>query len=88
MKIRHLCVRLLFIGGAVAALATVNTRPASSPVFDTTSSVHERAFEITYAAEVHDIPADAKDIQIWLPYPQSDNYQKILKAKVTSPFSR
>jgi transglutaminase-like putative cysteine protease len=52
-----------------------------------TSSVQKRTFEFTYTAEVHDIPAGSKDIQIWLPYPPSDEYQKILKAKVSSAYS-
>ena len=83
MKTRQICVPLLTIGAAVAALATVHALPASSLL---NSPVHERTFEITYTAEVHDIPAGAKDVQVWLPYPQSDEYQKILKANVRSPF--
>ncbi|MGH9748103.1 MAG: transglutaminase-like domain-containing protein [Candidatus Acidiferrales bacterium] len=79
MKTRHLSVPLLFLGAAVAALATVHTLPANAPV-------HDRTFDITYTAEIHDIPAGAKEIQIWLPYPQDDEYQKVLKANVTSPF--
>lgn len=78
MKTRHLCVPLLALGAAVAALATVDTLPSSS-------TAHDRTFDLTYAAEVHDIPAGTKDLQIWLPYPQDDPYQKILKANVTSP---
>lgn len=79
MKTRPLSISLLILGAAVSALATVHTLPASSPV-------HERTFDITYTAEVHDIPAGTKDVQIWLPYPQSDEYQKILKANVTAPY--
>ena len=48
--------------------------------------MQERTFEFTYTAEVHDIPSGSKDVQIWLPYPQSDDYQKILKAEVISPY--
>ena len=70
MKTQHLSVPLLFLGAAVAALATVHTLPSSS-------TAHERTFDLTYAAEVHDIPAGTKDLQIWLPYPQDDRYQKI-----------
>jgi transglutaminase-like putative cysteine protease len=51
-----------------------------------TSSLQERTFQFTYTAEVHDIPSGSKDVQIWLPYPQSDQYQKILKAKVSAPY--
>src|SRR5580704_18809154 len=52
-----------------------------------TSSMQERTLEFTYTAEVHDIPSGSKDVQIWLPYPHNDEYQKVLKAKVASPYS-
>src|SRR5579872_2187699 len=80
MKTRHLCVSMVFFGAVVAALAVGHTLPKSAPV-------HERTFDITYTAEVHDVPAGTKDVQIWLPYPQSDEYQKILKANVTAPYT-
>ena len=64
---------------ASACFLLVSSAPA-------TSSLQERTFEFTYTAEVHDIPTGSKDVQIWLPYPQSDQFQKILKAKVSSPY--
>jgi hypothetical protein len=64
---------------ATAGFLLVGSAPA-------TSSMQERTFEFTYTAEVHDIPAGSKDVQIWLPYPQDDDYQKILKAKMSSPY--
>src|SRR6202012_3692584 len=79
MKTRHLCVSLLFFGAVAAALAIAHTLPTSAPV-------HGRTFDISYMAEVHYIPVGAKDVQIGLPYPQSDEYQKILKANVTAPY--
>ena len=53
MKTRHLCVSLVFFGAAMAALAIAHTLPASAPV-------HERTFDITYVAEVHDVPGERK----------------------------
>lgn len=50
------------------------------------ASAPKRTFDLTYTAEVHEIPAGAKQVDLWLPYPQSDKYQKVLKANVTSPF--
>ncbi len=64
---------------ALGCFLLVSSAPA-------TSSLQERTFEFTYSAEVHDIPSGSKDVQIWLPYPQSSEYQKILKAKVSSPY--
>jgi transglutaminase-like putative cysteine protease len=51
-----------------------------------TLSVGERTFEFTYTTQVHDIPAGSKDVQVWLPYPRNDEYQKILRAKVNSAY--
>jgi hypothetical protein len=62
-----------------AGFLLVSSAPATSPL-------QERTFEFTYTAEVHDIPSGSKDIQIWLPYPHGDEYQKVLKAKVSSPY--
>src|ERR1700691_5525113 len=64
---------------ASACFLLVSSAPA-------TSSLQERTFEFTYTAEVHDIPTGSKDVQVWLPYPQSDQYQKMVKAKVSSPY--
>ena len=50
------------------------------------ASAPKRTFDLTYTAEVHDVPAGAKQVDLWLPYPQSDDYQKVMKANVTSPF--
>lgn len=57
-------------------------------VLQAMSSPQERTFDISYAAEVHDIPTDAKDVRIWLPYPQDDAYQKILKAEVKTSYPK
>ena len=64
---------------ATACFLLVSSVPA-------TSWIQERTFEFTYTAEVHDIPSGSKDVQIWLPYPHNDEYQKVLKAQVTSPY--
>jgi transglutaminase-like putative cysteine protease len=50
------------------------------------NSAPSRTFELTYSAEIHDVPAGAKEVDLWLPYPQNDEYQKVLREKVSSPF--
>src|SRR5688572_8297147 len=51
------------------------------------SSVPEkRSFEFTYVAELDDIPADAGRVDLWLPYPTSDSWQKVEKVDVDSPY--
>jgi len=50
------------------------------------NSAPSRTFDLTYSAEIHDLPAGTKEVDLWLPFPQSDEYQKILSAKVNSAF--
>ncbi|HEV3254702.1 MAG TPA: transglutaminase-like domain-containing protein [Candidatus Acidoferrales bacterium] len=78
-KRRALLMLILLAAVAAAALALVHDAPASA-------SPQARTFDVTYTAEVHDIPAGTKEVSIWLPYPQDDAYQKILKANVTSAY--
>jgi len=66
----------------IAALPAVILRSAQPAV----NSAPSRTFDLTYSAEIHDLPAGAKQVDLWLPYPQSDDYQKILSAKVNSAF--
>jgi transglutaminase-like putative cysteine protease len=79
MKISNVSSLLAVLGTAV--LAAFSGSPAS-PV---ESAPQTRTVEITYSAQVSSIPANTKRIEIWLPYPQSDNNQKVLKGKVSSP---
>ena len=78
MTIRQICTMPVVV---VFSAALLLERPVRAR-----ASLHERNFDLTYTAEVHDIPSGAKQVEIWLPYPQSDDYQKILKANVTSPY--
>ena len=45
-----------------------------------------KRLDIKYTAIVKDIPKDAKTIEIWLPYPQSDRYQDVYNITVDSPY--
>jgi transglutaminase-like putative cysteine protease len=70
---------ILILG--IAAVPAALLRPATPA-----NSAPSRTFDLTYSAEIHDVPAGAKEVDLWLPYPQSDDYQKVLSAKVNSPF--
>ena len=71
---------ILVLGIAAIPAATLRSdAPAAN-------SAPSRTFDLTYSAEIHDVPAGAKEVDLWLPYPQNDEYQKILSAKVNSPF--
>jgi transglutaminase-like putative cysteine protease len=45
----------------------------------------QRTFEITYRAVVKDIPPGAKQVEVWMPVPQSDAHQKISHLKINAP---
>jgi len=47
---------------------------------------NSRTFEMTYTAKVSAIPADAKNVDVWIPYPTNDEAQEILEMKVESPY--
>src|ERR1700722_18911349 len=79
MKIAYISSLSIMLG--TAALAAFS----SSPVTPVETAAQTRTIEITYSAQVNAIPANSKRIEIWLPYPQSDDNQKILKGKVSSP---
>jgi transglutaminase-like putative cysteine protease len=66
----------------IAALPAVILRSAPAAV----NSAPSRTFDLTYSTEIHDLPVGAKQVELWLPYPQSDDYQEILTAKVNSAF--
>jgi transglutaminase-like putative cysteine protease len=78
MKIPYISCLLAVLGTAV--LAAFSASPASVE-----GATQTRTLEITYSAQVSGIPANSKRIEIWLPYPQSDDNQKVLKGKVSSP---
>lgn len=46
-----------------------------------------RTFEFTYIAEVNDLPEDAKQISMWLPYPKNEENQKVTLLRILSPYS-
>jgi hypothetical protein len=47
----------------------------------------QRLFSFEYSATVHDVPADAGKVDLWLPVPHNDPYQKITGLRVDSPVS-
>jgi transglutaminase-like putative cysteine protease len=54
----------------------------SAPV----SQPRERSFAFEYVATVKDIPAGAKTVDLWIPIPHDDPYQKIKGLKIVSPY--
>lgn len=56
--------------GTVAALAGTDAAPAAT-------EPSTRSFELTYHAIVADLPAGAHRVDVWLPYPHSDENQQV-----------
>jgi len=50
------------------------------------ASPHQRTFSLLYTAKVTEIPAETKNIDIWMPLPSDSRYQKITNLAITSPF--
>jgi len=46
----------------------------------------DRAFDFTYTARVSELPAGAHKVDLWLPYPVSDDHQDVTVTAVTSPY--
>ena len=45
-----------------------------------------RTFELTYTAVVEDLPADAREVKVWLPYPTDDESQEVEVTDVSAPY--
>jgi transglutaminase-like putative cysteine protease len=71
---RAFCLLLSLSLFAMAAFST----PLAPP--------RERAFAFEYVATVKDIPAGAKTVDLWIPVPHDDPYQKIKGLQIESPY--
>lgn len=60
----------------LAVMATAFSAPSET----------SRKFRFTYVASIP-VPADAKSSRIWIPLPQSDQYQTIRDLKIEAPFA-
>lgn len=67
--------RIAILALAGAALSSVVAAPA------------RRSFTFHYSAVVHDIPADARRVELWIPYPVSDPHQTVSDVTVDCPFA-
>src|SRR5580700_3917049 len=65
---------LLFLATATAIAATIPTP-------------RERSFAFEYSVTVKDLPAGARFVDLWVPVPHDDPYQKVSGLKIETPFS-
>jgi len=69
-------MRTLGAVGLVAALATAANLPGP----------RERCFHFEYTVTVKDIPGGAHTVDLWLPQPHDDDYQRITDMRIDSPY--
>ena len=55
----------------------------SRPVY---AHPRERSFAFEYVTAIRDIPAGAKTVDLWIPVPHDDPYQKITQLQIDSPY--
>ncbi len=59
--------------------------PGNGETGSPTAEPKTRIFEFVYQAMIAEVPAGTKRLQVWLPYPTTDENQEILDMKVSSP---
>jgi transglutaminase-like putative cysteine protease len=69
---RSLLASLALVAAAGTAVGAERTPPS-------------RTFQVVYTAMVKDVPAGAKSLDLWLPYPQTDENQVVHSVRVTAP---
>jgi hypothetical protein len=60
--------------GILAVALTAQTQPRT------------RSFHFQYRATIPEMPRGAKRIDLWMPVPQNDPYQKIENLRIESPY--
>lgn len=69
-----------FFGLFLALFLTLGATPSPA------EEVAQRLFEMTYTARVQGIPPEARRVELWLPYPVSDEHQRVFDLTVESPY--
>jgi len=62
-----------------AVLLATSLLPAAEPV-------RERAFTFEYKATVKDIPTGTQKLEVWIPVPHDDAYQRIANVHIDTPY--
>ena len=79
MHRRKLARALAGMAAAVVAGAGLSSCEPSA------ATPESRTFRFTCTMAVHDIPAGAREVSVWIPVPKSDPHQVVGDLKVTSP---
>ncbi len=82
------CDRREFIrvaGLGTAALVGVGIRPGGAAGVDP-SAYALMEFDVRYRTRIHRLPAEARDVNLWMPLPSSDTAQQISNLEIESPW--
>ena len=80
MKLLKILTVVLVSVAALAAMGAASYTPSET-------NAPTRKFRFTYVASIPALPADAKGSRIWIPLPQTDQYQTIRDLKIEAPFA-
>ena len=78
MKRLVFCTACLLLVLALGAARATPATPADTP--------RDRDFDFTYSTKVTELPAGAHRVDLWLPYPVSDDNQEVTVTGVASPY--
>lgn len=70
--------KLAILAPAAVLLFAAVAEPADAPL-------RSRKFQFDYTAKVDEIPAGSSKVEVWVPYPQSDEHQVISDVRVNAP---
>ena len=74
---------IVLAGACIIAIAGVTVVHSASSQRD----APVRKFKFTYVSRIPALPTDAKISRIWIPLPQSDEYQMVGDLKIETPFA-
>lgn len=80
-------MKSLKIATAVVVCAAAATVMAAAFSASSDTNAPTRKFRFTYLASIPALPADAKGSRIWIPLPQSDQFQTIRDLKIEAPLA-
>ncbi len=83
-RTRPRCDNSRVAAGRIFALTLLGTGVAF-PAHVGESAVRVRAVHLEYKALVKDVPAGARRLELWVPLPHDDPYQKIQNMRIESP---
>ncbi|MGH9805230.1 MAG: transglutaminase domain-containing protein, partial [Candidatus Acidiferrales bacterium] len=79
MKLSRVAILLGFALVVLGVLAGLHYRSRQDP------PPRARSFEFTYVARIPELPADMRRLRLWIPLPETDEYQEVSNLEIHSP---